>query len=239
MKLLQLNTWSLHLAPAIVQLLDREDPDIVCLQEVVSTESGRKMLGSIQEILAQHEFEYYYFSPLLRFQYMHHTAERGNMILSKYPITFTHEFWTAGEFQTDFTKDTPYDSSRNVLHCQVETPSGALHVLTTHGYHISEHKRGDEHTLAACRQMAEYIDALDGPAVLTGDFNLVPDSESMRVFDPQLKNLTRDYKLTTTRNHLTTKTEPCDYILLRDITEISFVALDDIVSDHMALMAEL
>ena len=135
MKLLQLNTWSLHLAPAIVQLLDREDPDILCLQEVVSTESGRKMLGSIQEVLAAHEFEYYYFSPLVRFTYMHHAAERGNMILSKYPITFAHEFWTAGELQTDFTKDISYDAARNVVHAQVETPAGLLHVLTTHGYH--------------------------------------------------------------------------------------------------------
>lgn len=96
MKILQLNAWSLHLAPAIVQLLDREDPDIVCLQEVVSTESSRKILGSIQEVLREHPYEYYYFSPLVRFNYMHHIAERGNMILSKYPITFTHELWTAG-----------------------------------------------------------------------------------------------------------------------------------------------
>lgn len=238
MKLLQLNTWSLHLAPAIVQLLDREDPDILCLQEVVSTESGRKMLGSIQEVLAAHEFEYYYFSPLVRFTYMHHAAERGNMILSKYPITFAHEFWTAGELQTDFTKDISYDAARNVVHAQVETPAGLLHVLTTHGYHIREHKQGDEHTLAACKRMGEYIDTLEGPVVLTGDFNLVPESESMQVLNAKLHNLTLEHKVKTTRNHLTTKTEPCDYILTRDLKARSFAVLDDIVSDHLALMLE-
>lgn len=60
MKILQLNAWSLHLAPAIVQLLDRVAPDIVCLQEVVSTESSRKILGSIQEVLREHPYEYYF-----------------------------------------------------------------------------------------------------------------------------------------------------------------------------------
>lgn len=238
MKILQLNAWSLHLAPAIVQLLDREDPDIVCLQEVVSTESSRKILGSIQEVLREHPYEYYYFSPLVRFNYMHHIAERGNMILSKYPITFTHELWTAGEFQADFTKDMPYNSARNVVHCRVDTPAGFLHVLTTHGYHIKSHKHGDEHTLAACQQISEYIETLDGPVVLTGDFNLVPDSVSMQVFEGRLRNLTSDYGLSTTRNFLTSKTEPCDYILTRDIQPDRFAVLEDIVSDHSALVLE-
>lgn len=235
MKLLQLNAWSLRLEPAVVQLLDREDPDIVCLQEVVSTESGRKMLGCIQEVLALHEFDYYYFSPLVRFNYMHHKAERGNMILSKHPIAFAHEFWTAGEFQEDFTKDISYDAARNVVHCQIDTPAGLLHVLTTHGYHIAEHKRGDEHTLAACRQTVEYIETLEGPVVLTGDFNLVPNSESMQILNTKLRNLTLEHKVGTTRNHLTAKTEPCDYILTRDIEFENFAVLDDVVSDHLAL----
>ena len=71
----------------------------------------------------------------------------------------------------------PYNSARNVVHCRVDTPAGFLHVLTTHGYHIKSHKHGDEHTLAACRQISEYIETLDGPVVQTGDFNLVADSD--------------------------------------------------------------
>lgn len=238
MKVIQLNTWSCHLAPAIAQLFEREQPDIVCLQEVVSAESTHKLLGSIQEVLQEYPFAYSYYSPLVQFRFMAGMAQRGNMILSKYPIRSSSEFWTAGEFQADFTQDIAYNAARNVTHCQVETPDGLVHMLTTHGYHVAAHKLGNEETLKACRQIANYIRTLSEPVILTGDFNLAAESESMRIFDGQLKNLIREYDVRTTRNHLTAKTEACDFILTRGIEETTFVALDDVVSDHKALVAD-
>lgn len=238
MKVIQLNTWSCHLSPAIAQLFEREQPDVVCLQEVVSAESTHKLLGSIEEVLQIYPFAYSYYSPLAQFRLMAGTAQRGNMILSKYPIVSSSELWTAGEFQTDFTQEIPYNTARSMTHCQIDTPRGLVHVLTTHGYHVGMHKLGNDETLKACRQMATYIQELDGPVLLTGDFNLTSESESMRVFDGQLKNLTSAYGVQTTRNHLTAKTEACDFILTRDIEEKSFIVLDDVVSDHKALVAE-
>ena len=238
MKVIQLNTWSCHLAPAIAQLFEREQPDIVCLQEVLSAESTHKLLGSIQEILQVYPFTYSYYSPLVQFRFMASTAQRGNMILSKFPILSSSEFWTAGEFQADFVQEIPYNAARNVAHCQIDTPHGLVHVLTTHGYHVGAHKLGSEETVKACRQIAHYIRSLKEPVILTGDFNLTSQSGSMCVFDGLLKNLTKEYEIQTTRNYLTTKTEACDFILTRGIEEKSFTVLDDVVSDHKALVAE-
>lgn len=238
MKLLQLNTWSCNLAPEIVKLLQREQPDIVCLQEVISTEQTGKVLQSMEEILAEVPYEHVYYSPLAQFRFMHGTACRGNAIFARYPLQDAGTFWTHGEFQSDFDYSMGWNSARGVAYATVQLPQARVQIVTTHGYHIKSHKHGDEHTLAACRQIAEYINTLDNPVVLAGDFNLVPDSDSIRVFDGQLRNLTREYGLTTTRNHLTAKTEACDYILTRDLDAHAFAALSDVVSDHAALMLE-
>lgn len=235
MKLLQLNTWSCNLAPEIVKLLQREQPDVVCLQEVISTERTGKVLQSLEEILTEVPYEYVYYSPLAEFRFMHSTASRGNAILSKYPLVDVGTFWTHGEFQSDFDYSLGWNSARGVAYATVQSPGGDIKVVTTHGYHVKTHKKGDEETLRACRQIDEFVRNLDGPVVLTGDFNLVPESESMQVFDDTLRNLTREAKLKTTRNYLTTKTEVCDYILTRDIEVQQFAALDDVVSDHQAL----
>lgn len=235
MKLLQLNTWSCNLAPAIINLLNREQPDIVCLQEVISTEQTGKILQSLEEILEKSPYKYSYYSPLAEFRFMHSTARRGNAILSKYPLVDTGIFWTHGEFQPDFDYSIGWNQARGVAYATVQTPEGDIHILTTHGYHVREHKNGNEETLKACKQIAEYISRTAGRLVLTGDFNLVPDSQSMRVFDGLLRNLCVENRVVTTRNNLTDKTDTCDYILTRDIAVQDFRVLDDVVSDHKAL----
>lgn len=236
MKVVQLNAWAGNLTPEIVRMLDREEPDIVCLQEVISTEVTAKVLQSLEELLEDHPFPYVYYSPLVQFRYMHGYAMRGNAILSKYPILEQDTFWTNGQFQPDFEYSMGWNSARGVAHCLVDTPAGPLHVITNHGYHVREHKNGTAETLAACRQIADFCQQLDGKAILTGDFNLVPRCESLDALNSTMRNLCIEYDVQTTRNHLTTKTEVCDYIFVNDAVMVEdFVVLDDVVSDHKAL----
>lgn len=236
MKILQLNVWSCNLTPAIVELINREQPDVICFQEVISAERTGKILQSLEEMLEDISYKHVYYSPLAKFRFMHGTARRGNAILSKYPLEDTETFWTHGEFCEDFDYTVGWNAARGVACATVVAPGGKIRVMTTHGYHVRDHKNGNEETLKACRQIADYVAAIDLPLVLTGDFNLTPQSESMQVFDGQLRNLTREYGFTTTRNHLTSKTEACDYILTRGIDVEDFSALDDVVSDHQALV---
>lgn len=239
MKVLQLNSWSCNLAPAISELLNREQPDIVSLQEVISTDKTGKILQSLEEILEKSPYEYVYYAPLVEFKFMHGTAQRGNAILSKYPFEFTETFWTKGEFQEDFDYSIGYNAARGVACATIQTPAGNVNVLSVHGYHVKEHKNGNEETLAACKMIADYGDNVEGPVIIAGDFNLVPESESMKVFDDNYVNLCTKNNVLTTRNHLTTKSETCDYILTKDLSVDSFSVLEDEVSDHKALIANV
>lgn len=240
MKILQLNTWACRLDSEIVKLLAKEDPDIVCFQEVVSSSSSTgKITGRIEEITANHPFNGIAYSPLIQINYMHGTLQRGNCILSKYPIVATETFFTHGEYQPNFDYDKQgYNSARGVQQVVIDTPTGTINVLNTHGYHVSEHKNGNPETLSACQQIAERVSRLDGKVIVAGDFNLAPHSESISVLNAILNNLCLDNDVQTTRNHLTDKTEVCDYIFVNDKIEIKdFRVLDEVVSDHKALVA--
>jgi endonuclease/exonuclease/phosphatase (EEP) superfamily protein YafD len=129
---------------------------------------------------------------------------------------------------------------RNLQHAVIELPGKTeLHVLNHHGHHVNQHKNGDDETMRQCGIIADKIKQLDEKIVLAGDFNLAPHSESIQQINNLLTNLSIKAKLETTRTQLTHKTEVCDYIFVSNEVEVrSFKALDDIVSDHKALVME-
>lgn len=241
MKLVQLNTWSCKLPTEIVRLFQKEAPDVVCLQEVVTGIDGGKIFDTIQAITNKYSFEYEYNTPLVEFNFMHKSATRGNMIAANWKFLDTQQVWTLGQFTRnfDYTHSGGYNVARNIAHAIVETPQGSCHVLTLHGYHMKEHKNGNDETLRACRELVEYSTSLDGPVIITGDFNLSPTSESIQLVNRAFRNLTTEYNLTTTRNHLTEKTEVCDYIFVNDKVNVKQFYMSDIIaSDHNALVLD-
>lgn len=241
MKLIQLNTWSCKLSTEIVRLFEHEKPDVVTLQEVVSAEFDGKILDTIDQIVDAYPFTGNYYTPLVEFSFMHRRAMRGNMIASKLPIVKSCEHWTHGSYTEDFdyVDSGGYNVARNIAHAQINTPEGILNVLTLHGYHIKEHKNGNEETVRACKELVEFASSLDGPIIITGDFNLSPTSESIRLVNDSFRNLTTEYGFPTTRNHLTTKTEVCDYIFVNDKITVNNAYMSDIVaSDHNALILD-
>lgn len=139
----------------------------------------------------------------------------------------------------DFLENTDYNAGRSLQHATVEYQGKSLHILNHHGHHIGSHKNGDEETMRQCGLIADYTKRLEGPVVLCGDFNLIPDSSSLEQINAVLVNHVKDKGIISTRTPLTHKTEACDYIFTSpDIEVKNFQVLDDIVSDHKALTIE-
>ena len=237
LKLLQLNAWGGRLQPQIGDLLETEKPDIVCLQEAISfggEESG--LFITIENIQKSYDLPFIAFGPAFSFSYMKATARFGNCILSRYPITKAEVIFTHLEHKDDFMWGEDSANMRNFIHAVVDVDGQSCNILTHHGYHVPDHKNGNEETVKQTRIIADYISELTGPVILTGDFNLVPRSESIEQLNAILHNLALEHKLATTRTHLTYKTEVCDYIFVNDEVKVKgFQALEKIVSDHQAL----
>jgi len=234
--------WGGRLNSQIINFLDSENPDIVCLQEAVDFDGDIALfLGTIQAIQANVNQPYteVFFSPAFRFKFMNKSAGFGNCILSRYPaiekqISFTHL-----GLEEDFSFDKHSYNARNFQHARLDTGQAKINVLNHHGYHIAGHKKGDANTIRQMKQLGEYIDNLSGPVMVTGDFNLAPDSKSLGQINTRLTNLSLKHGLKTTRTNLTPKTEVCDYIFVNDKVKVkSFGVSEKLISDHKALILE-
>lgn len=80
-------------------------------------------------------------------------------------------------------------------------------------------------------------------ALIGGDFNMLPEARSMRMFEEQgYRDIIKSYKITTTRNHLVWDRYPnnklyySDYIFTSPSLHIlTFTVPDNTVSDHLPL----
>lgn len=83
-------------------------------------------------------------------------------------------------------------------------------------------------------------------AVFIGDFNLLPETRSIRLFSEHgFNDLIKEYKIPTTRNRITFEAYPdsiqyyADYAFTASVTVDDFVVPDTIVSDHQPLELEI
>lgn len=240
MKLMQLNAWGGRLEPQIANLIKSEQPDILCLQEAISfSGEGSGLFITIENIQELSGLSFAAFAPVFSFSYMKSTAKFGNCILSRFPIQETKTVFTHLEHKDNFMWGEDSANVRNFVHASIDVKSTVCNIVTHHGFWVPNHKDGNSETLQQTKIIADYCQELAGPTILTGDFNLVPESASIKQISTVLTNLTQKYGLATTRTALTHKTEACDYVFVSDDVNVQdFKALDEVVSDHQALVLE-
>src|SRR5688572_24011758 len=90
-KLIQVNAWQSQLLPFLLPFIKKEDPDILCMQEVLHS----RVVGGAVPLFRQYNmaqalnqvFSYHYFSPMFSFKSFGTKIDLGNSIFSKLPIT--------------------------------------------------------------------------------------------------------------------------------------------------------
>ena len=240
MKLLQLNAWAGRLDRQIGALLAQETPDIACLQEAISYQpEDAGFFLTIENMQQAYKLPYAVVAPVISFQLQRNTAEWGNCILSKTPIDKSETVFTYLEHTPNFQYGMDNGNVRNFVHATIQVDGKPCNIITHHGFWVPEHKNGNDETLRQMQILAEYIDGCSGAVIVAGDFNLAPHSESLKLINSRLHNLSISHNLKTTRTHLTHKTEVCDYIFVNDAVKVNdFHASDEIVSDHKALILD-
>jgi endonuclease/exonuclease/phosphatase family metal-dependent hydrolase len=240
LKLIQLNIWGGRLQHQLADFLIDEQPDFICLQEAISfNQEDAAVFLTIENIQKNNNLKYTAIAPVFSFVLIKCVARFSNCIISSFPIRKSETIFTHLEHQENFDFNEHNSNVRNFIHAVIDVNGQTYNLLTHHGYHIPDHKNGDAETLRQMKQLGEYIGQLNGPVILTGDFNLAPHSESLEVINSRLTNLSLAHHLKTTRTSLTHKTEVCDYVFVNDDIKVNkFYASDKIVSDHKALVLE-
>ncbi len=240
MKLMTLNVWQGRLERVLLKELKNQNVDIACMQEAIDYDGGSGGLATSYKVIgntlgATSSF----FSKLNSLPLGKKELGFGNVIFSKHELIKQETVFTRGDYKNNFDFDNDDYNVRAFQHVVIDVDSTELHVLNHHGHHIDQHKLGDDETERQVQLIADYVQSLNGPVILVGDFNLAPESKSIHILDAFMRNLSTEHGLKTTRSALTSKNEVCDYIFVNDKIKVnSFAMLDTIISDHNALLLD-
>lgn len=241
MRLLQINIWQGRLLKNFVKLIKELDPDIITFQELCSSgDIESEFFNNLEVINEEFDYPHQVFSPTHSFPMMKYNINFGNAIISKQPFTKTHTVFTNLEFKENFDFKLDDYNIRNFVHSELEVKGKRLNVITHHGHHISGTKDGNDETKRQMQMIKDYIDSLEGGVILTGDFNLSPQSESLNVLNSKLTNLCIKHNIDNTRNEFASAAiQVCDYIFVNDEIKVEkFEVVDKVVSDHQVLLLD-
>ena len=243
MKIIQLNIWHGKLGELVIDFLNEQRPDVVCLQEASDIPPGPTygMFVPIDEIQRKTGLAHASFAPTFSYGFMRRTCRFGNAILSKYPLKQEKTVFIHGEYKNDFDRAQDEYNIRNLQVCEAKTPDGSITIVNHHGFH-DKNPKGNERTIEALKKVAKIVGELKSPLIFCGDLNVTPDSPAMKPLNNlDLRNLTLENNLKTTLSQVHFLQQPvtCDYIFASsDIKIKSFQVSDEIVSDHNPLILE-
>ncbi len=252
MQLISLNTWGGRAGKEglLAFFAAHKDIDVFCLQEMWSApyehlegsaaggmaiNHDNIMVYGVQEISATLDTHDVYFHP-------HHLENYGLAMFVKktLPILESGEVFVHRE--KGYLPDGDVGlHARNVQYVTIETEKGHRTVCNFHGLWNGKGKTDSEDRLRQSDNIIQFLQELKNPYVLCGDFNLLPETESLQKLERfGLRNLIKENGITSTRTSFYTKPEKfADYTLVSDGIQVNtFRILPDEVSDHSAMFLD-
>ncbi len=133
------------------------------------------------------------------------------------------------------------DHHRKLFWHEVDINGKRILIINTHLTHRPEGKLDSDKRLKQSKILCDFLGMFDCPKILMGDFNLLPDTESIRLIEAAgMKNLVKEYGIRSTRTeHYKKPLKFADYIFISDGIKVNdFKVLPDVVSDHAPLFLD-
>ncbi|MGC9598995.1 MAG: endonuclease/exonuclease/phosphatase family protein [Minisyncoccia bacterium] len=133
------------------------------------------------------------------------------------------------------------------MYVEVSFRSGSLHIINFHGNWNPVNKLDSPERIRQSQELVAFLKAKEGPKMVMGDFNLLPDTEGIRLFELNgYRNLIKDFHIATTRNRLGWDRFPgnkqlyADYVFVSpDVAIKSFSVPDVEISDHLPMIVDI
>lgn len=126
--------------------------------------------------------------------------------------------------------------------------NGAPHILANlHGTALPGTKQDSPERIAQSQKIVDFLKAERGKKILGGDFNLMPDTESIRMIEhTNMRNLIKEYAITDTRGAIAHERYPendrqyfADFAFVSPDVRITHFTVPRVeISDHLPLMVE-
>lgn len=268
MKLITLNTWGGRLFTPLAKLITSKSKDIdfFCFQEVYDTASDEiytrtkrshpvykknlmtnahgaraDIFSQISKRLPNHQFFYNssqdntdFHGPVefdLRFGLA--TFVKKNIEVFETGDIFVHK----GLNQRDGDHST---MGRNIQWVKIKHKGKIFNICNFHGIWSIDGKEDSAERIKQSEKIVEFLDTLSGEIILCGDFNLLPETQSIKIIEEKLINLVTHYGVKSTRSKFYEKPEKhADYIFVsKGVWVKDFKVLKSEVSDHLPLYLE-
>jgi endonuclease/exonuclease/phosphatase family metal-dependent hydrolase len=257
-----LNTYNARYKEEFFDFLDSNRPDIFCFQEIYSgLESATTSSGSMVDQYYQMRLvlgeEYYGYHNVRQEDWPNSTYKKhnpwGNAIFVKKGISVCSYF---EEYVLGYRNSASSDGDK----FSTTLPVGAqsitfmidnklLSVTNFHGYYagVGAGKGDTTERILQSENLLEHVKKLPGQKILGGDFNLDPDTESLRILEnTTFKNLINDYKIEGTRTlrypeEKRLKNPYADYVFVEESLKVNSFKVDTdfMGSDHAPLFLEI
>lgn len=244
MKLITLNTFGGRVYKELINFLNKhQDVGIFCFQEIYhkathihvaqgGIDPNLTLFDDIQKALPNHHG---YFRPHYLETYGLATFVKKGLEVTREDELFVHHhkgFIPEGEVG---------NHARNVQMVSISTAKGAVNIFNFHGLWNGKGKTDTKDRLEQSKKLTTYVKGFGGKKVLCGDFNLLPDTESIKIVEAlPMRNLIKEHGITSTRSSFYDKdVRFADYMFVNDAVDVKiFKVLPEEVSDHLPLYLE-
>jgi endonuclease/exonuclease/phosphatase family metal-dependent hydrolase len=236
--LISLNIWGGFLTtPLLGFIKQHKDTDILCLQEVyhnapkkMSTDDKSlplDILDRIHKLLPDHEV-YFLNSKDIKGYGIAIFIKKSFQVVDHGGINAYHNASYPGSGPSH-SRDLQW------MKCQLDNIS--FYILNFHGLWNGKGKNDSDERILQSEKIKNFLDQITDPYVLCGDFNLRPDTTSIKILESVAQNLIDQNGITSTRTRYYEKDEKyADYIFTSNNMKVqNFVVMKDEVSDHSPL----
>ncbi len=253
MKLITLNTWGGRAGKdKLLSFFEghKSEVDIFCLQEIWSApyktfdghsaggipiDHSKIMVHGMQDISELLKDHVSYFRP-------HFMDNYGLMMLvsNKLEVVAEGELFVYKE-KGHIPDGDIGNHARNIQYITLLIDNKPVTIVNFHGLWNGKGKTDTEDRLNQSRNILKFIESLNGECLLCGDFNLLPETESIKIIESgKLRNLIKENGIKSTRSSFYIKPDKhADYIFTSNGIKVdNFKVLQYEVSDHLPLLLE-
>lgn len=238
LKVMTLNLWGGQIKEPLLKFIKtQQDMDVICVQEAYKDAPEKictnddpvslNIFNELHEALPQHAA---YFRPVVNNIY-------GIGMFVKKSVQ------VVGEGESKIYENPSYPG-RGPTHTRIlqwltcKVQDVTCTVVNVHGLWNGNGKTDTPERLLQSKNIVTFLQTLSTPKILCGDFNLRPDTDSIKLLESHMINLIQHFNITCTRTPLYTKPEKfADYVFISgDIKPTTFKVLPDEVSDHSPIV---
>lgn len=259
MKLISYNIGiKLDNSQEVGEFIKSQNPDIVAFQEITrhlddSVFSQYRSFSDIKKV-TKDELPHSFFGPQWITDAMRKSGEihrdfnglveQGNEVASRYPIieATNEHYYKKYSFELEWVNFHDEDHPRALQIVEIDIQGKPLQILNLHGSY-SRDKQDSERTIQQSQYVLDAAKRKSIPTIIVGDFNLFPETESIKMIDKEYRNLIKENNIRSTRPDFDDGTDKgnnvVDYIFIsNDIQVNNFDVIQTNISDHLPLMLD-